>query len=62
MVLLDLGDEGAEQRNTDLVCAVIIVAVAGEVALNLEVDCEALLVADGLDLGVLDCGERVNYV
>ena len=75
MVLLDLSDECLEKPLCNFVCAVIILAVAWEVAFNLEVvshvrskDSLALLVrnvdvaAENLYLCVLDCREGVNNV
>ena len=69
-MLLDLSDESLEQPLCNLVCAVVILSVAWEVALNLEVishvGCEnslAFLVGDvdvaaeNLYLCVLDCAE-----
>lgn len=43
---------------SDLVDAVVVVTVLGELALGLEVDDDAVLVTDGVDLGVLDGGQE----
>ena len=48
---LDLLEEAAQQLDGDVIGAVIIVAVLREVALDLVIGDEALLVADDLDLG-----------
>ena len=40
--------------------AVVVVAVLGEVALDLEVDDDALLVANGMNLRVLDGGQGIG--
>ena len=60
VMLGDLLHEGLEQPHCDLVRALVVVAVLGEVALDLVVDNNTLLVADGLDLGVLDSADRVD--
>ena len=60
VVLLDLRDEGLEEPHSNVVCTVIVVAVAREVALDLVVDNEAGLVADGLHLCILDGGKGVH--
>ena len=52
--------EIADHLDGELVDAVVVVAVLGEVALDLEIGGEALLVADGGHLGVLDGGEAVH--
>ena len=57
--LAKLVHEVGYQRLGDFVHAGVVVAVAGELALGLEVDDEAFLVADALDLGVLDGGQGV---
>ena len=62
MVLLDLSQEGLQQPYSDLVCTVVIVAVAGEVAGGLVVNHNAVLVADGLNLSVLDGAQGVYHV
>ena len=59
---LDLLQEAAQQLDGDVIGAVIIVAVLREVALDLVIGDEALLVADALDLGVLDGGQRVDHM
>ena len=41
--------------------AVVVVAVLGEVALDVEVDDDALLIADRVNLGVLDGGQGVSH-
>ena len=46
---------------SDLVDAVVVVTVLGELTLGLEVDDDAILVADGVDLGVLDGGQGVSH-
>ena len=58
--LADVLHEDLDDVVGDLVHAVIVVAVLGEVALDLVVGHEAGLVADDLDLRVLDCGEGVG--
>ena len=62
VVLGDLGHERLEQPDGHVVGTVVVVAVLGEVALDLVVDDDALLVTDGLDLGVLDGAEGVDDV
>ena len=62
MVLLDLSQEGLQQPYSDLVCTVVIVAVAGEVAGGLVVNHNAVLVADGINLSVLDGAQGVYHV
>ncbi len=62
VVLGDLGHERLEQPDGDVVDAVVVVAVLGEVTLDLVVDDDALLVADGLDLGVLHGRDGVDDV
>ena len=62
VVLGDLAHEGLEQPHGNVVGAVVVIAVLGEVALDLVVDDDALLVAHGLDLGVLDGAQRVDDV
>ncbi len=59
---LDLLKEAAQQGDGDVVGAVVVVAVFGEIALDLIVGDKALLVADALDLGVLDGREAVHHV
>ena len=62
MAALDLLEEAAQQLDGDVIGAVIIVAVLREVALDLVIGNEALLVADALDLGVLDGGQGVDHM
>ena len=62
MAALDLLQEAAQQLNGDVIGAVIIVAVLREIALDLVIGDEALLIADALDLGVLDGGQRVDHM
>ena len=54
VVFLNLAEESLKKPYGNLVGAVVVVAVAREVALGLEVDGEARLVADDSDLRVLD--------
>ena len=61
-VLPDKRNEFAEQPACDIVCAIVVVSVAGEVALDLVVDCETVFIADDGHLCVLDCGEGVDGV
>ena len=61
MAALDLS-RAAQQLDGDVIGAVIIVAVLREVALDLVIGDEALLVADALDLGVLDGGQGVDHM
>ncbi len=74
-MLADLRHEGLEQPLRNLVGAVVVLAIAREVALNLKVighvgskNPLALLVGDidvtaeHLDLGILDCGKAVDHV
>ena len=62
MVLLDHRDEGLEQPHGNVVGAVIVVAIAGEVALGLELEGEAGLIADDVDLGIFDGGDGVDHM
>ena len=62
MALLDHLQEGAQQPHADLVGAVIVVAVLGEVALGLKAGGKAALVTHYLDLGVLDGAQGVDDV
>ena len=45
----------------DLIDTVVVVAVLGEVALDLVIGNKAGLIANDLDLGVLDGGKRVGH-
>ena len=60
-ILTDVVDEAVQDILGDLVYTVIIVAVLGIVALDLVVNGQALLVADDLDLGILDGGEGIGH-
>ena len=62
VALLDHLQEGAQQPHADLVGAVIIVAVLGEVALGLKAGGKAALVTHYLHLGVLDGAQGVDDV
>ena len=55
-----LGHEAAHQVAGDVVDTVVVVAELRVFALDLEVDGNALLVADGTDLGVLDGRQRIR--
>ena len=60
VALLDHLKEGLEQPHADLVGAIVIVAVLGEVALGLKAGGKAALVAHHLHLGVLDGAQGVD--
>ena len=62
VALLDHLQEGLQQPDADLVGAVVVVAVFREVALDLKAGGKAGLVAQGLDLGVLDGAQGVDDV
>ena len=62
MVLLHHSEECLEQPYSYFVSTFIVVAVAREVALGLELEWETSLVADDVDLSVLDGADRVNDV
>src|SRR5699024_4624907 len=51
-----------QQPHADVVGAVVVIAVLGEVALDGKVHSQAALVPDGLDLGVLDGAEGVDHM
>jgi len=60
VMFLHHADESLEQPHCDAVGTVVVVAVAGEVALGLELQGEARLVADDVDLGIFDSRDGVN--
>ena len=62
VVVPDLLQEGPQQPHGDGICPVIVVAVAGEVALHLEVRGVAVLIPDDLDLGILDGAQGVHHM
>ena len=57
---LDKVHERTHQPDGDLVRPVVVVAVLGVVALDPEVGDDAVLIADGIDLGVPDRGQTVR--
>ena len=57
VILSDMLHESVYDIVSDRVNAIIIVAVLGEVALNLVIGSNACLVSDNLNLSVLDRGE-----
>ena len=57
---LYLGHKGLYQPYGELVDAVVVVAVFGVVALYPEVGDDAVLVADGVNLCILYCRERIG--
>ena len=61
-MLLNLLHEGLEEPYRNVIGPVVIVAVLGEVSLNLVVCYQSGFIPDGLDLGVLDGGQRVDYM
>ena len=61
-MLLDLVHKGAQQPHTDLVGPVVVVSVSREIALDLVILGNAVLVTDNLYLGVLDGGQGVDHV
>ncbi len=60
VVAFDFFEEFGEEPLCDFVGAVVVIAVAGEVAFDFVVDCESVFVADGFDAGVFDCREGVD--
>src|SRR5699024_6979403 len=62
VALLDHLQEGAQQPHADVIGAVVVVAVLGEVAFDGKIHGQAAVVPDGLDLGVLDGAEGVDHV
>ena len=54
MAVFQLFQEGTQQKNGKIVCTVIVVSVAREVALYLKILCNAVFVADDLYFCVLD--------
>ena len=60
MALLDHLKEGLEQPHADLIGAVVIVAVLGEIALGLKAGGKAVFIAHHLHLGVLDGAQGVD--
>ena len=62
MVLSDLLHERLEQPDSDGVGTLVVVAVAREVAFDLVVDDQTAIVADRLNLGVLDSAEGIYNV
>ena len=62
MVLADHVHEGLQQPDCNLVSTLVVVAIAGEVALGLVADGESVLVALDLDRSILDGGDRVNHM
>ena len=62
VALLDHLQEGLEQPHADLVGAVIVVAVLGEVTLGLKAGGKAVFIAHHLHLGVFDGAQGVDDV
>ena len=60
MMLLDLLHEGLQQPDRDVIRTVVIVSIAREVTLDLIVDHEPCLVADRLDLCILDRRDGIH--
>ncbi len=62
MVLLHHSEEGLEQPYRNLVGTLVVVAVAWEVALGLELQRESGLVAEDVDFGILDGTDGVDHM
>ena len=62
MALLQLLEEGAEQPYGDIISTVVVVAVAGEVTLDLEVSNDTVFVTNALNLCILDSGQGIYNV
>ena len=56
VVALDKAHEGVHQLRRDLIHAVVVIPIFREIALHIIIHGHALLIADGLHLGVLDGG------
>ena len=61
-MLLYLGNEGPKQLYSDIISAVVIITIAREVALDLIIGHETILITDRLHLRILDGGKGVNDV
>ncbi len=61
-MLLHHANECLEQPYGYVVGTVVVVAIAREVALGLELQWEACLVAHDVHLGILDCRNRVDHM
>ena len=54
--------ECGKQCCCDLICSVIIVTIAWEVTLNLEVCCDSVLVTDCFYFCIFDSGKGIYYM
>ena len=62
VVALDFAHKLCEQPLANCINALIVIAVAREIALHLVVHCKAALVANNAYLRILDCRERIDGV
>ena len=59
--LLQLGHEALDDIHRDVIHTGVVIAELGVFALNLKIDGQPVLVADGANLGVFDGGQGIGH-